>query len=117
MPIIELSLSEIPVETLFRVNQDGLSLVVFSTGGRVSAFLDVCPHASWPLSEGEVEENVVECPGHGWKFNLTTGRCLNAPAYCLTPVQVEIEGNRVRLEFRELAAGKDSQCAEGGSLT
>jgi nitrite reductase/ring-hydroxylating ferredoxin subunit len=116
MPIIELTLSEIPVETLFRVNRDGLSVVLFATGGRVSAFVDVCPHASWPLSGGEVEENVVECPGHGWKFSLATGRCLNAPAYCLTPVQVEIDGDRVRLELSPPVARDDRQCSEAGNL-
>jgi nitrite reductase/ring-hydroxylating ferredoxin subunit len=112
MPIIELSLSEIPLETLFRVNRDGLSLVLFSSGGGVSAFVDVCPHASWPLSGGEVEGNVVECPGHGWKFSLATGRCLNAPAYCLTPVQVEIQGDRVRLELAQPTVRDERPCSE-----
>jgi nitrite reductase/ring-hydroxylating ferredoxin subunit len=112
MPVIELSLSEIPVEKLFRVNRNGLSIVVFSTGARVSAFVDVCPHAHWPLSDGELEDNVVECPGHGWRFSLATGRCLNAPTYCLTPVQVKIEGNRVRLEFSQPVARDDQQCSE-----
>jgi nitrite reductase (NADH) small subunit len=117
MPVIELSLSEIPVESLFRVERNGLSFVVFSTGGRVSAFVDVCPHAHWPLSDGEVQDSVVECPGHGWKFSLATGRCLNAPTYCLTPGQVKIEGDRVLLEFSQPADQDDRRCSEAGNLT
>lgn len=117
MPVIELSLSEIPVETLFRLTREGVPIVVFSTGGRITAFVDVCPHAAWPLSGGEVEEDAVECPGHGWKFNLATGRCLNAPDYCLTPVQVEIEGDRVRLEFSQPSARDDRQCSEAGNFS
>jgi nitrite reductase/ring-hydroxylating ferredoxin subunit len=115
MPIIELSLQEIPSETLFRVKREGVAMVVFRSAGRVSAFADVCPHAAWPLSQGEVEEGVVECPGHGWKFSLATGQCLNAPAYCLTPVLTTIEGDRVRFEFAPLPDRDSCQRLQDGS--
>ncbi len=90
-------------------------MVVFRSAGRISAFVDVCPHAAWPLSQGEVEEKVVECPGHGWKFSLDTGICLNAPAYCLTPVLTTIEGDHVRFEFTPLPAHDNRQCSQDGN--
>jgi nitrite reductase/ring-hydroxylating ferredoxin subunit len=108
MPRIELPLHEIPAETLFRVKLGGMAIVAFLSGGHISAFEDVCPHAAWPLSEGEVVDGVVECPGHGWQFNLATGRCLNAPAYCLTPVQAVIDGDCVRFECAPPGAAVES---------
>lgn len=108
MPNAELSLAELPVDSLVRVEQDGANLVVIRSQGQVFAYQDRCPHAFWPLSQGSLSGNVLECPGHGWEFDVQTGRCLNAPAYCLTPVAVTITGDAVRLEWSALGAQSPS---------
>ena len=36
-----------------------------------------CPHASGDLSEGAIEDGVLTCPLHLWKFSLEDGGCLN----------------------------------------
>jgi nitrite reductase/ring-hydroxylating ferredoxin subunit len=107
MPRIEISLQEIPLDTPFRVEQPGMPIVVLRTEQGITAFEDRCPHAFWPLSEGEIYDGVLECPGHGWEFDVTSGRCLNAPAYCLTPVSVTIEAGMVQLCWSE--AAKDEE--------
>jgi len=99
MPRINLSQDEIPLETPLRVEHEGHAIVVIRTAGGVSAFEDRCPHADWPLSEGEIRDGVLQCAGHGWEFDAATGRCINAPAYCLTTVTVTVEGGQVWLEW------------------
>lgn len=99
MPNAELSLAELPFDSLVRVDQEGANLVVIRSEGQVFAYQDRCPHAFWPLSRGSLAGNVLECPGHGWEFDVQTGRCLNAPAYCLTPVAVTVKGDAVSLEW------------------
>jgi nitrite reductase/ring-hydroxylating ferredoxin subunit len=37
-----------------------------------------CPHGGSDLSEAEVEDGHVVCPGHHWRFSLATGVCANA---------------------------------------
>ena len=38
-----------------------------------------CPHRQADLSVfGEIEGNTLTCSLHGWRFDLTDGRCLNA---------------------------------------
>jgi CMP-N-acetylneuraminate monooxygenase len=37
----------------------------------------VCPHQGGPVSN---QGTHFECPLHGWRFDRTTGRCLNAPS-------------------------------------
>lgn len=39
---------------------------------------DTCPHRSAKLSLGEVRENCIQCPFHGFKFD-TTGSCILVP--------------------------------------
>lgn len=104
MPNIDIKLKEIPLEMPYRVEHAGMAIVVIRTAEGVSAFEDVCPHAFWPLSEGEIFDGVLECPGHGWEFDLTSGRCLNAPAYCLTLVSTTVSGDTVRLQWEEREA-------------
>ena len=39
------------------------------------ALKDMCPHAGVALHHGPVHEGTVMCVGHGWRFELATGRC------------------------------------------
>jgi nitrite reductase/ring-hydroxylating ferredoxin subunit len=95
----ELSLSELRADSLLQFEHAGTKLVVVRSKDRVFAFHDRCPHAFWPLSQGTLRDTVLECAGHGWEFDIETGRCLTAPVYCLTPVTVRVDGDTVRLEW------------------
>jgi nitrite reductase/ring-hydroxylating ferredoxin subunit len=99
MPHVNLPLSELALNAPVRVERDGMSLVVIRLEDQVVAYEDVCPHAYWPLSEGSVRNGVIECPGHGWEFNAESGRCLNAPSYCLTKISTAVDSEMIRLEW------------------
>lgn len=105
MPLINLSLNDIPLDTPVPVEDSGSAVVVIRSAEGVRAYKDLCPHAFWPLSAGAVNNGVLECPGHGWEFNVETGKCLSAPAYCLTPVSAAVDGETVSLSWEmEFAA-------------
>jgi nitrite reductase/ring-hydroxylating ferredoxin subunit len=74
-----------------------MAVVVIRSSQGITAFHDRCPHAEWPLSEGEVANGILECPGHGWRFDIATGQCLNSPIYCLTSFAVMIRDDRVHI--------------------
>lgn len=99
MQSIELSLSQLLADSLLQFEHAGTKILVVRSKDRVFAFHDKCPHAFWPLSQGMLRDSVLECAGHGWEFDIETGRCLTAPAYCLTPVAASITGDTVRLEW------------------
>ncbi len=101
MPHIKISVESIPIGIPVRVEHGSASAVVIRTVESVSAFEDSCPHAQWRLSGGEVSGNVLECPGHGWEFNVLTGRCLNVPAYRLRPYKVTLSNQTVHIEWDE----------------
>lgn len=101
MPHLEMNLSELEDDQPVRVELDGTGIVVVRHGDAVRAFEDECPHAGWRLSEGEVVDGVLECPGHAWQFNVDTGECADVPSYCLTPVRVMRDGDTIRLELTE----------------
>lgn len=101
MPSIELNVEHIPPDTLHRIEHAGQTLVLIRSAAGVAAYLDWCPHAGWPLSAGELADGVIECPGHGWTFDPASGRCLNAPSYCLRAVDVTRAGSVLQLEWTE----------------
>lgn len=47
--------------------------------GRLGAMRDLCPHRGMPLSFGQFDGERVECPYHGWQFDVN-GRCRHIPA-------------------------------------
>jgi 3-phenylpropionate/trans-cinnamate dioxygenase ferredoxin subunit len=73
-------------------------------GGEFRAVDDICSHANYFLSEGEVdaEERTIECPKHGSTFDLDTGVPKTLPA--TTPVAtfaVRVEDDRVLIEVED----------------
>jgi len=57
-------------------------MVFFRTEkGGIGAFLDRCPHRNVPLSDGEVVDDALQCPYHGWRFNAE-GQCIEVPGLC-----------------------------------
>src|SRR5262249_7703633 len=108
---------EIPTDRLLRVERDGATLVVIRLSEGVFAYHDRCPHAYWPLSQGTLNNGVLECPGHGWEFDVETGRCLNAAAYCLIPIGVMREGDSVGLAWDGESAEAKSWACERADLS
>src|SRR6476620_1270870 len=51
-----------------------VDVAVFNINGKYHAISDTCVHKGGPLSQGNLEEEVVTCPWHGWKYNVRTGK-------------------------------------------
>lgn len=50
------------------------SLVLCKVDGQTHAFDNVCPHASMPLGEGNMEGKIITCPFHGYTYDVQTGK-------------------------------------------
>ncbi len=75
------------------VEVEGRSVCVGLTeDGQWGAIDNVCTHDGGVLGEGELDESAVECPRHGGRFDLFTGRVLSLP-----PVR-PVAAYRVRVE-------------------
>lgn len=71
-------------------------IALYRLDGKVHALDDVCTHALALLSQGFIEGGAVECPLHGARFDIATGRCLAPPATVdLRTYEVRIEGGEV----------------------
>jgi len=85
--------------TAIRVMLDGVPVAIVRSDGEVYAIHDVCSHANVALSEGEIEDQTIECWLHGSRFDLVTGRPTGLPAAKPVPVYpVKIDGDDVYID-------------------
>lgn len=54
-------------------------VLVANIDGRFCAIGNLCTHRQGVLSNGRLEGNVVTCPRHGSRFDVTTGKNLAGP--------------------------------------
>ena len=95
------SVDEIPMETVKGVATDHLEIcVAHAEDGHFYAIDDVCTHERFLLSGGELFGLDVECPQHGSRFNLVTGKVTGLPAVIPTKTYtVIVEGQNVFVEI------------------
>ncbi len=58
----------------------GEDLVLWRSKDGVHAWRDLCIHRGTRLSLGEVQDETLTCPYHGWVYD-TTGQCIHIPAH------------------------------------
>ena len=87
------AVDEVPIESVKAVIANRKEICLAHTeDGNFYALDDVCTHENFLLSGGELEGFDVECPQHGSKFNVKTGRVTGLPAVMPAktfPVSVE----------------------------
>ena len=82
-----------------RVQVQGKAIALFNLGGSYYAIDDTCTHRGGPLSEGQVQGEVVTCPWHGATFDVTTGRVTGPPAQVgVTSYPTRVDGSDIEVE-------------------
>jgi biphenyl 2,3-dioxygenase ferredoxin component len=93
---------EVAPGTALKVEAEDLELAVFNVGGEFYVIDDHCTHGPGSLSEGYIEDDVVECNFHNGQFNIRTGEVVSPP--CMVPVKTYrtvVEGGEVFIEAPE----------------
>lgn len=90
---------EIPLGTCQTLEVDGIRLALCNVNGTFLAVDNTCPHAGGPLGEGTMDQDVLECPWHGWRFNVRTGERLENPEIRVACVEVRVQGVNVQVKL------------------
>ena len=94
----------------------GREIGIFNVDGELYAYTNWCPHQSGPCGEGNVtgtraatfdrdtlrseleyvkDGEILNCPWHGWEFDLTSGDCLSRGGVRLPAHQVRTEDGEI----------------------
>ena len=79
-------------------------IAVFRMGESLYAIDDTCPHMGASLSGGYVENGIVTCPWHAWRFRLTDGAWADNPRIKIGCYPVRVEGDNVQIQVSPGAA-------------
>jgi len=94
--------SDLPPGSKKLVEVDDRAVALFNVDGTFYAIDDLCTHDGGPLAEGDLDGCQIECPRHGARFDVRTGKALSMPAIEPVPThKVEVEGDDVYIEIRD----------------
>ena len=77
------------------VEVNGQEVALFNVNGEFFATSNTCAHKGGPLGEGMLEDDVVTCPWHGWRFNVKTGVSPVVPTVKVPTYKVQVQGSDV----------------------
>lgn len=95
------TLHEIPEGGVRAQLLEGEKLLLSRRGSIVTCFQNACAHLGLALDDGEVQDGIITCPYHGFRYDLSSGECLTAPAVQLQPHAVRVIGNRVEVRLQK----------------
>ena len=94
-------ISEIAVGQFKLVEAGGKRLLICHTEAGFYAVEDTCTHDDGPLADGWLDGNAIECPRHGARFDVTTGKVLCLPAAVgINSYPVKVEGDEIKVSVR-----------------
>ena len=77
--------SEITEGHMKHVEINGKEIVIANLDGKFYAFAERCGHMNARLSRGNINQNIVTCPFHAAKFDITSGKKIGEPVLELPP--------------------------------
>ncbi len=81
-------------------------IAVFCQQGHYHAIDDMCPHRGASLAGGHLENGVVTCPWHAWRFCITDGTWADNPRIKIGSYPVRVVGDEIQVEVETPAPPK-----------
>jgi nitrite reductase/ring-hydroxylating ferredoxin subunit len=77
----------------------GLSVLLVRVDGQLHAVANKCAHMACPLEGGKLEDGVLMCPCHDWRFDVRTGRFVDAPELGIATFPTRVEDGKVLVQI------------------
>ena len=77
--------SDINKGQMKHIEINGKEIVIANLDGNFYAFSERCGHMGARLSRGNINQNIVTCPFHAAKFDITTGKKIGEPVLEIPP--------------------------------
>ena len=76
-----------------------VEVMIANVDGEFYALDNFCPHEGWALHEGILEEDCVECPGHGHFYSVKTGQRTGVPNEGAKAFALKVEGDDILVDL------------------
>jgi nitrite reductase/ring-hydroxylating ferredoxin subunit len=89
----------LPEGRMVPVYPQGVNVVLARVDGQVYAVSGKCLHMACPLFKGRLEGHTITCPCHDWRFDVKTGKFLDAPELGLAVYPVKSEAGKLYIHL------------------
>jgi nitrite reductase (NADH) small subunit/3-phenylpropionate/trans-cinnamate dioxygenase ferredoxin subunit len=76
-------------------------IALFRQGDEYFAISDICPHMGASLAEGHVENGIVTCPWHAWRFRVCDGTWCDNPVIKTDAYELRVVGDEIQIRLAE----------------
>ncbi len=83
------------------VEAEGRWIGLFNVDGKIYAVDNTCPHSGGPLGEGTITGEIVECPWHGWRYNVRTGERVENQDFSVACYEIQVVGGQIQVLLPE----------------
>jgi nitrite reductase/ring-hydroxylating ferredoxin subunit len=83
------------------VSVEGTPVLLIKQRGKIFVIDNRCPHMGCRFVGGTLDDLVIVCPCHNWRFNLETGEYENEPSIKLTMFEWKIELGKIWVKLNE----------------
>ena len=101
---------DLPIGKSAIISAGEAEIALFNYKGKYYAIANKCPHRGSPLGEGRIEEGIVICPGHEWRFKLESGANMQNPELFIPTYPVKTKNDNIYIglegESGNIAYGK-----------
>ena len=99
--VLALDESQLAEDTINVAFPKGVSIIVIRKGGRIFALRNRCAHMACTLASGRLDGDILQCPCHDWKFDITTGEFLAAKEIRVPIYRCKTESGKVFIKWEE----------------
>ena len=71
------TLEQVRLKLPLTIEERGRRFRIVEVDGKLVAHSTVCPHTLGPLGTTIVTNGIIECPWHGYRFDIATGECVS----------------------------------------
>ena len=98
-----LSIAEVEIKegTMKLVRIEGVPVLFIKQKGKIYVIDDRCPHMGCRFSGGSLDDDVVVCPCHEWRFNLVSGEYEGMPDNKLVTYPFKIVDGKIWVKLDE----------------
>ena len=75
----------------------GRMVAIFRENDTYFAIDDFCPHMGASLAPGYLQDGVVTCPWHAWRFCVHDGTWCDNPKIGIDQFNVRVEGDEIQV--------------------
>ncbi len=73
----------------------GVNVVLARVDGAVYAVSGKCAHMACPLFSGRLEGHTITCGCHDWRFDVRSGKFLDAPELGISVYPIKLEAGKL----------------------